>query len=229
LEPEEKTRYEVEVMLGSLDESHIIRAIEYWDIERRRYPNVEHRAVIVTEDITNRFFNVISLLNKAVPIIALQLNAIVIDENLLLNFVKVLDLVQEEDPDAEGGDDPVTRTDWTKRASESSLKIMDAMIAIVTKSTPNPKVTYNRGHVALGTKGTNFLWFHPRKGSSLHCEMKIGADKRQEIVDTFEKKGLESKLRGQQNVSLILTENELGQYKEIITEALKLAEQNSLK
>jgi hypothetical protein len=30
-------RYEVEVMLGPVDESHIIRTIEYWDIERQRY------------------------------------------------------------------------------------------------------------------------------------------------------------------------------------------------
>jgi hypothetical protein len=29
-----ETYYEVEVMLGALDESHIIRTIEYWDIER---------------------------------------------------------------------------------------------------------------------------------------------------------------------------------------------------
>jgi hypothetical protein len=31
-------RYEVEVQLGKTDESHIIRTIEYWDIERKRYP-----------------------------------------------------------------------------------------------------------------------------------------------------------------------------------------------
>jgi len=28
-------RYEVELMLGRVDESHIIRCIEYWEIERR--------------------------------------------------------------------------------------------------------------------------------------------------------------------------------------------------
>src|SRR4051812_31523593 len=27
--------YEIEVMLGELDESHIIRTIEYWDIEKQ--------------------------------------------------------------------------------------------------------------------------------------------------------------------------------------------------
>ena len=31
--------YEVEVMLGETDPSHIIRCIEYWDIEKRKYPH----------------------------------------------------------------------------------------------------------------------------------------------------------------------------------------------
>jgi hypothetical protein len=35
---ENDIRYEIEVMLGAVDESHIIRTIEYWDVERQRYP-----------------------------------------------------------------------------------------------------------------------------------------------------------------------------------------------
>jgi hypothetical protein len=58
----EQTYYEVEVMLGALDESHIVRTIEYWDIERQRRPRSVHRAVIVAEQITTRFFNVLRLL-----------------------------------------------------------------------------------------------------------------------------------------------------------------------
>ena len=44
---ESKQRYEVELQLGKLDESHIIRAIEYWDLERKRYPQYDHCAVII--------------------------------------------------------------------------------------------------------------------------------------------------------------------------------------
>jgi hypothetical protein len=51
-------RFEVEVQLGATDEAHIIRTIEYWDIERKRYPQYEHTAVIIAEDITSRFLNV---------------------------------------------------------------------------------------------------------------------------------------------------------------------------
>jgi hypothetical protein len=35
-DPEAATRYEVEIQLGATDESHIIRTIEYWDIEKSR-------------------------------------------------------------------------------------------------------------------------------------------------------------------------------------------------
>src|SRR6478735_3606441 len=73
---ESNRRYEVEVQLGKVDESHIIRTIEYWDIERKRYPQYDHCAVIIAEDITSRFLNVISLFNKAIPLIALQMNAL---------------------------------------------------------------------------------------------------------------------------------------------------------
>src|SRR5437868_4241424 len=75
---EPETMYEVEVMLGKTDESHIIRTIEYWDVESRsiQYRDRDHRAVIVAEEITNRFFNVIWLLSRSLPIIALQLNTI---------------------------------------------------------------------------------------------------------------------------------------------------------
>ena len=38
LKDPDDTMYEVEVMLGATDESHIIRTIEYWDNEKRRWP-----------------------------------------------------------------------------------------------------------------------------------------------------------------------------------------------
>ena len=67
---EASQRYEVELQPGNSDESHIVRTIEYWDIERKRYPQYDHTAVIVAEDITSRFLNVIGLFNGAIPIIA---------------------------------------------------------------------------------------------------------------------------------------------------------------
>ena len=98
---ETHTRYEVEIQLGATDEAHIIRTIEYWDIEKSRYPQYEHVAVIVAEDITSRFLNVISLFNRAIPLIAIQLRALEIGGLLTISATTVLDLVRlgtDEEP-----------------------------------------------------------------------------------------------------------------------------------
>src|SRR6266403_1954325 len=98
-------RYEVEVQLGSTDESHIIRTIEYWDIERKRYPQYEHCAVLVAEDITSRFLNVIGLFNGTIPLVAIQMQALRVGEHTTVVFTRVMDElsrgVVDEDEDAE--------------------------------------------------------------------------------------------------------------------------------
>lgn len=73
-------RYEVEIQLGATDPSHIIRTIEYWEMERKRYPQYDHTAVLIAEDITSRFLNVISLFNGSIPIIAIQMTAVEMGE-----------------------------------------------------------------------------------------------------------------------------------------------------
>jgi hypothetical protein len=228
-EPEELTRYEIEVMLGTLDESHIIRTIEYWDIERHRNPNVEHIAVIIAEDITNRFFNIISLLNKAVPIIAIQLNAFILDKKLCLNFTKVLNLIQEDDPLTEENNESTDRKYWETRANSNSLKVMDAIISIFSDASYKKKIVYNKGHIALGTIGNNFAWFHPRKASRCHCELRLNPEEREQIKISFEEKGLDCGLRGSKNVSLMLTLEEFNESVELISSAFKKAEEFSKK
>src|SRR3989344_9696838 len=90
-DPDSQRRYEVEIQLGKTDESHIIRTIEYWDTERKRYPQYDHCAVIVAEDITTRFHNVISLFNGSIPLIAIQMSAYKFGDQVGLVFTTILD------------------------------------------------------------------------------------------------------------------------------------------
>src|SRR2546425_4507779 len=85
-DPEDDAMYEVEVMLGGTDETHIIRTIEYWDNEKRKWPQRQHFAVLVAEQITRRFFNVIQLISHAVPMIAIQANIIEAERRRILQF-----------------------------------------------------------------------------------------------------------------------------------------------
>jgi len=221
----EDLRYEVEVMLGKLNESHIIRAIEYWDIERRRYPSLDHRAVIVAEDITNRFFNVIGLMNKSIPIIAVQLNAFTHENNLFLNFVKVLDLTEtmdEEEEPQEGAD----RKYWEGRAHHNSIAVVDALIGII-RYTSEPRVTYNKTHIAIGTTGRNFMWCHPRKAQHLRLGIRVGED-REGFIKKFEDVGIQcSKGHLSERVKLTLITKEVEENKELIAEVLSIAEEVS--
>lgn len=225
-DPEESLRYEVEIMLGAVDESHIIRTIEYWDVERRRYPSYEHKAVIIAEEITNRFFNIIGLLNKAIPIIAIQLNAFLIDSKLCLNFVKVLDVMEE------GEEEPIEQVDrkyWEGKVSAKSLAVLDKMISFIPKDIGEVRVKYNRGHVALGTTGKNFCWFHPRKGSHVHFHIKPGTEARDAFIKKFEDKGIECRPKRADLISMVLTMTELEDNKDLIVELILAADKSAKK
>jgi hypothetical protein len=152
---EAETYYEVEIMLGNIDESHIIRTIEYWDIERQRRPQFDHQAVIVAEKITSRFFNVIRLLNRAVPLIAVQLSAFRLDDNTIgLHSTTVLNVIEETvDADFVDQVERTDRTFWEKKADAKSLEVMDRIVASLRSDGIDPRITYNRHHIAMGTTG----------------------------------------------------------------------------
>lgn len=183
--------YETEIMLGETDESHIIRTIEYWDIERKRYPTKDHRAVIVAEEITNRFFNVIALMNRSIPIIAIQLNALRIDNKILLNFTTVLDVYEEPEDEEQLAGEEVGRPYWLKRANPKSIAIMDEMIAMAQEIYPNSRITYNKNHVALGTTRQNYLSFHPRKSPNIcHFDIKVGKENIENVKASLDELGI---------------------------------------
>lgn len=163
-DPESNRRYEVEVQLGASDESHIIRTIEYWDYERRRLPQYEHCAVLVAEDITTRFLNVVSLFNGVIPIIAIQMTAIELHGAITLVFTKVLNvLTLATDEEDEG--EIVDRRYWEAKASEASLKLMDVLVDRLQTFAAGFAANYNKHYIGLSRNGIsqNFVEFTPRK------------------------------------------------------------------
>lgn len=164
---ESNRRYEIEIQVGRTDESHIVRTIEYWDIERKRYPQYEHTAVIVAEDITSRFLNVIGLFNGFIPLIAIQMQAIRFGDQVSLFFTKVLDemklgLVDEDEEVQEVTD----RAYWEKRATKQTLELTDSLIAMVRTLDPDLSPKYNKFYVGLAKKNgqaSNFVIFRPKK------------------------------------------------------------------
>ena len=167
-------RYEVELMLGVVNESHIIRCIEYWDIERKRYPQYDHTAVLVAEDITTRFLNVIALFNNSIPLIAVQLNALKVDDRIILNFTKVLDEVIPGEDDDDGEGEVVDRDYWEKKGSKDSLHTADSCLEIIHDFDPSLSLKYNKYYIGLAdrSRARNFIIFRAKR-HFLRVEAKV--------------------------------------------------------
>lgn len=225
---EEDARYEVEVMLGRVDETHIIRTLEYWDVERKRFPSLQHRAVIVAEEITNRFFNIISLLYRAIPLIAIQMSAFELDAKIVLHFTRVLDLPEPESDEQGLGSEKVDRVYWEKRSNPASLRIVDQLLSVIPSSLGAPRVTYNKHHIAIGTTGQNFLWMHPRKSAAhLHMHLKLDGPARAAVLQKLEAVGIYSGARGGKELKLRLSAKELSDHQPLIQELIEQCERQS--
>jgi len=189
-DPEDKRRYEVEIQLGKTDESHIIRTIEYWDLERKKNPQYEHCAVIVAEDITSRFLNVISLFNGFIPLIAIQVKAVKIGDNISLFFTKVLDEVKFELLDEDTNSEPTNREYWEKKATKAMLKLTDSIHKKLEDVTNDYNLKYNKHYIGLehNNIANNFISFVPRKSTVI---MSFRIEKSEELDEIIDKSDLD--------------------------------------
>lgn len=208
LDDDNNRRFEVELQLGATDPSHIIRCIEYWDLERRRYPGYEHVAVIVAEDVTTRFLNVMSLLSGSIPIIAIQLDALQLDDRLILNFVKVLDQTElrTDDTEEDSGGGEVDRTYWESKAGASLMQLVDTVLESINGAgSRTHELNYLRQYIGLKSGGVvnNFVHMHPKPQKKYtHITMRLSTSP--EWVERLEEAGLHvrSKRKGKLRLSI---------------------------
>jgi Domain of unknown function (DUF5655) len=160
------TRYEVEIQLGATDETHIIRTIEYWDIERTRYPQYDHKAVLIAENVTSRFLNVLRLFNGAIPLIVLQLSAIETAEGVALHFTRVLDemprgLIEEDETSFE----PATFQDWEKIGTPKTVNLAKDLLQLCKSLDSSLELKPNKHYIGFLRQGSafNFATFRPQK------------------------------------------------------------------
>jgi len=223
-DPETGTRYEVEIQLGATDEAHIIRTIEYWDIEKSRYPQYEHVAVLVAEDVTSRFLNVINLFNKTIPLIAIQMRALEVDGVLTLNATTVLDLVHlgtdEEDEPGQATD----RNYWISRGSQASVAAADGMLQLINQITPGLTLKYNKHYIGLARDGVpdNFIAFRARRE---HIITEFRIPRSEEVTALIDDSGIErleyDKRWGRYRIRL--TNKDLTSHRELLLELIRRA------
>ena len=226
-DPETATRYEVELQLGATDESHIIRTIEYWESERRRYPQYEHVAVIIAEEITSRFFNVIGLFNGFIPIVAVQMSALQVDEeSITLVFTKVLDhssLATDEEDEGE----PTDRKYWEAKASKGTLLLADQILSIAQSRDPVVELKYNKFYIGLAENGLarNYVTMRPRK-KQVNVSLRI--PRSDEVSDLIDDSGIETLAYDGRwgNYRLIVKEPDLVEYRDLLQKLIEIARLN---
>jgi hypothetical protein len=186
--PVDDSMYEVETALGDTDPGHIVRTIEYWDLVKRKWPQRQHYAVLVAERITKRFFNVISILSDAVPLIAVQVNVVKSPHGLSLHFTKILD-VYEEPEDAPPDDGTYDEAYWQKKSNET-LETAKFLLNLTAEVYDNPELRFNKNYIVIASCGYNQLAVRKRSSNNVLVGFRYG-DKRDEILELLESNGIQ--------------------------------------
>lgn len=219
-------RYEVEVQLGATDESHIIRTIEYWDIERKRYPQYEHTAVIVAEDVTSRFLNVVSLFNGAIPLMAIQMNAFKNGDQFGLVFTTVVDqmslgLVDEDEETEEATD----RAYWENRATKQTVAMADELLDLAKQCDDSLELKYNKNYIGLAknSRPCNVFIVRPKKAWISLKLRSYSPETKKKLEDA----GLELRDNNRGRAYFRLNPGDIAQHRVVLTEVVQEAYENS--
>lgn len=223
-DPDTGRRYEVEIQLGATDPSHIIRTIEYWDIERKRYPKYDHCAVLVAENVTSRFLNVVSLFNREIPLIAIQFQAVQIAEYTSLVFTTVLDEFVRGDEDEES-QQPTDRAYWAQRGAEDTLAVADQLLEIVREFTPeltqHNYTKYYIGPSSQNGRPNNFVSFVPQKKK---CILRLNIKRSDNIDEQIEQARLPYSYNGNWRVyNINLNKDDIDNHRDKLKELMQMA------
>ncbi len=217
-------RYEVEVQLGKVDESHIIRTIEYWDIENKKFPNYDHCAVIIAEDITNRFLNVISLLNRTIPLIVIKMEAYKYQNNYWLTFTIVLNEFRSDLTEEEEVKEVTDRSYWEKRGTLKTVALADELLKLIKEFDNGYELKYNKFYIGLAKNGQpdNFVVFRPKKTNTT---MELKLEQSEEVDELIEGAGLDLMEYNNRwgRYRIRVSDKDLIKSKELITKLLKMA------
>jgi hypothetical protein len=156
--------FEVEVMLGETDEKHIIHTIEYWDNEKRKYPQRQHFPVLVAESFDRRFFNIIHLFSQTIPLIAIQVKLVDVAGQQSLHFSKIIDIYQEPEETEVSAHEDYNEAFWMDKASWT-LDAARTLVEITKPVFPNAKIHPVKYYIAIEVDGNQHIWIRNRSNN----------------------------------------------------------------
>lgn len=226
LRDDANTMYEVEVMLGETDPSHIIRSIEYWDNEKRKYPQRPHVCVLIAESFERRYFNVVQILSMNIPMIAIQADLLEVDKEYVLTFTKILDIyVEPQDGDYE----VIVNEPWWNNKSGWTVNTAKDLLGLI--DIDKKAIRYTQSYISIlingrtsymlnkRTQPTSSLWFNVKdeeKAEAIKILFKednvdYNYNKYKEFVINVDQQMIQTKASMFQEITRI-------RYKEIVSE-----------
>jgi hypothetical protein len=108
---------------------------------------------------------VISLFNGFILLVALQLQALKLGDQISLVFTTVLGEVRLGLLEEEGEQEPADLAYWEKRGSKTTLAMADQMLTMLQSLDKDLSFRYNKYYIGLGKQGrpNNFVTFCPKK------------------------------------------------------------------
>jgi len=176
--------YEVEIQLGRLDESHLSRAVGYWNVERKKYPLYKHHAVVIAECIEERMLDLTKLFKEDVPIIVIKMTADKKENRIIcLKFERIPEnkrndteennnnAVKYESKPFKESDIyiPFTESDiyfGENKASETEKEMVDKICSLLQKIDPSMKIYYTKNYIGFKKEYYDqFVLIEPRCSS----------------------------------------------------------------
>ena len=106
------------------------------------------------------------MLNGFIPLVAIQLNAIQVGDQIILIFTRVLDqrlgFAFEEEEEQEITD----RSYWEKRSSKTTVCMANEVLQTLKTLDQELELKYNKFYIGVSkdNKPYNFVIFRPKKG-----------------------------------------------------------------
>lgn len=224
-DPEDDSMYEVEVMLGETDETHIIRTIEYWDNEKRRWPQRQHYPVLVSESITRRFFNVVQLLSHAIPIIGIQVNIVEAGGQRMLTFSKVID-TYEEPEDADPGANEVHDETYWRSMSSATTDAAKYLYELVGPLYTQPVLKYVKYYISIQVNGYVHWWLSKRSGNKSLIGIWLHEKYIPKAREMLDQKGIANTLKKNQEIRMVMDKEGIAKNSETVKELAVLVKQS---
>jgi hypothetical protein len=180
--------------------------------------------VLIAEEVTSRFLNVMSLLAGSIPLVAIQLNVLKVEDQLLLDFVKVLDqrALREDDAGETGGGE-ANRSMWEERVGSDVMKICDRIAEIANEvAEPKLELKYQKRHLGLCPHGSffNVAALIPKMA---FVAVRMGIPDSDAWLKRFQDAGSEVNSRNPGSITIRIRRDELQEHAVMVRELLHQA------